>query len=113
MASNNKDTVSAVLTANDLLTGDVVYWAQQGHWSRHAEMAERAIDADQRQVLTETGLAQEAANLVVGAYLVDLSGDGVNARPKLLREARRRSGPSIALPIHKTIIQSGLRHVSI
>lgn len=83
----------AVLTANDLLTGAIVYWTG-ARWSERFAEAARA-DAAERDTLTAVGADEEARNVVVGAYLVTLGADGA---PALLRERQRLAGPSIALP---------------
>lgn len=89
-----KITGPAVLSANDLLTGRVVWWTGDA-WSELFERAARAGDDAARTVLAATAVAEEADDVVVGAALVPLDENG---RPSGLREGRRHAGPSIALP---------------
>lgn len=85
----------AVLTANDLLTGDVVFWTGVD-WARSIDAAVRGVGEDEREALAGIGRSEEAQNRVVGAYLVAL--DPVTGSPAELRERRRLAGPSIAIP---------------
>jgi len=87
----------AVLTANRLLTGDTVFWSGCD-WVASIHEAARAADACARTALAETGKAEEAANRVVGTYLVAL--DPVTGEPTTLRETRRLAGPSVAIPVN-------------
>ncbi|MCF3932918.1 DUF2849 domain-containing protein [Acuticoccus sp. M5D2P5] len=85
----------SILTANEILSGEVVYWSGDA-WSRSVDDAVRAGDDGARETLTATGKAEEDANRVVGAYLVVL--DAVTSVPVELRERRRLAGPSFPLP---------------
>ena len=82
----------AVLTANDLLSGRVVWWTGSD-WSE--AYGDAATAAAEDAGLTARAAAEEAANRVVGAIVVALDEAGA---PKGLREGRRHAGPSIALP---------------
>lgn len=90
-----KATSTAVLTANDLLSGAIVYW-DGAAWETSLATAKRATGADAQATLEAAGKAEEAANTVVGAYLMAL--DPVSGEPIALRERQRLAGPSIALP---------------
>jgi len=85
----------AVLTANDLLTGDVVFWTGTD-WTRAFAAAVRGAGAAEHEALAAIGREEEAGNRVVGAYLVVL--DPVGGAPVELRERRRLAGPSITIP---------------
>ncbi|MCB1341917.1 MAG: DUF2849 domain-containing protein [Pseudooceanicola sp.] len=81
-----------VVTANDLLLGDVIYRTETGDWTRALSEAEvlrdeGAAEDRLRQALQQPGTA-------VGAYLaeVKLSADG--PQPAHFREAFRATGPS-------------------
>ncbi|WMS43997.1 DUF2849 domain-containing protein [Acuticoccus sp. MNP-M23] len=90
-----KPNSTAILTANDLLTGTIVYWTGTS-WSRALDDAKRATDGDAHGVLEAIGRAEEAVDNVVGAYLVVL--DSLTGKPIALRERQRWFGPSVALP---------------
>ena len=66
-----------VLTANDLVEGDSV-WLGAGGWVRDIRAARVAATPEQAGALEAEGAAAEAADRVVGAYLVavDLAADG-------------------------------------
>ena len=80
-----------VLTANDLLSGRIVWWTGEG-WSEAFADAR----ADTAEALAAIAAREEAANRVVGALAVPLGEDG---RPTGLREGRRLAGPSPSLSI--------------
>ena len=84
----------AVLSANDLRSGRVVWWTGFG-WGSEFREAATADDDDARETLARIGRTEEAANTVVGPALVPLGPRGL---PAALREARRLAGPSITLP---------------
>lgn len=90
-----KPTSTAVLTANDLVTGAIVYWTG-ADWAKSIAFAKRATGEGAQATLETAGKAEEAANIVVGAYLMAL--DPVSGTPLELRERQRLAGPSIALP---------------
>lgn len=91
-----KSDLPAVLTANDLLDGDAVWWTGAG-WSRSIEEAAIATDAAARDALTALigDPAQEAA--VVVPYLVTVARDCGATTPVVRREAiRAERAPTFA-----------------
>jgi hypothetical protein len=81
-----------VVTANDLLEGDVIYQTADNQWSRHHHEAELIEDEE----LANARLAHAAAqkNLIVGAYLADAKAGPDGPEPIHFREAFRTRGPS-------------------
>ncbi|MGC8202816.1 DUF2849 domain-containing protein [Aliiroseovarius sp. PTFE2010] len=80
-----------VVTANDLLLGDVIYLDANGDWTR--SHAQAALFADQDQA--EAKLAQAMADLhVVGAELKDAAPGEDGPEPTHFREEFRATGPS-------------------
>ena len=80
-----------VVTANDLLEGDVIYQTQSG-WTRDladAEVLTDEADADLRLID-----AAQQHSTVVGAYLADVANDSGAPTPKHFREDFRATGPS-------------------
>ena len=82
-----------VLTANDLLEGDVVYRAPDGAWTRHLGAARLFMDeAEADRSLAAAGSQQGA---VVDPYLAAaVPGERGGPRPAHIREAFRAAGPS-------------------
>lgn len=81
-----------VLTANDLLEGDVIYLAEDGRWTRDLSQAEILTDeADAQLRLIE---AEQQADRLVGPYLADVTPGANGPEPVHFREAFRRTGPS-------------------
>ena len=89
-------TTKAILTANDVRSGDIVFWTADQSWSASIEDALIGYGKDETDQLTAIGEQAEAANTVVGAYLVALKPEETTARiPVKMREVRRLAGPSI------------------
>ncbi|MBM9594183.1 DUF2849 domain-containing protein [Roseitranquillus sediminis] len=83
---------TSIVTANDLLTGDVVYLTAAGDWSlRHGD-AELLTEEAQAQTLLRA--AEEQYDQVVGPYLAEAEPGPDGARPIHFREAFRARGPS-------------------
>lgn len=85
----------SVLTANDILSGRVVWWTGDA-WGEGFEGAAKADDDAARASFEEIATAEEAADRVVSAAVVEL--DPTSGLPIALREERRLAGPSISLP---------------
>lgn len=80
-----------VITANDLLVGDVIYQTLTG-WSRDLNDAEVLTDeahADLRAIE-----ASQQINDVVGVYAMDIDTGPDGLKTKHFREAFRAKGPS-------------------
>ena len=89
-------TTKAILTANDVRNGDIVFWTAEQSWSTSINDAAIGYDKDETDQLTQAGEKAEAANTVVGAYLIALRPEDTTARvPVKMREVRRLAGPSI------------------
>lgn len=78
-----------LLTGNDLVSGDVLWWTGHG-WSRH--LADAAPIAGNAATLIA---AQEAAQAVVGAYTIEADADNGNLRPRHIKERIRATGPTV------------------
>ena len=89
-------TTKAILTANDVRNGDVVFWTADQVWSASIDDALIGYGKEEINALVDEGARAEAANTVVGAYLVALQpGDTLARIPVKMREVRRLAGPSI------------------
>ncbi|MCR9126574.1 MAG: DUF2849 domain-containing protein [Rhodobacteraceae bacterium] len=81
-----------VVTANDLLLGDVIYMAADGTWVRSLAQAEIISDEAEAQIrLLDAARQQDRA---VGAYLADVTAGTRGPAPVHFREAFRATGPS-------------------
>ena len=81
-----------VVTANDLLEGDVVYLTADERWSRRLSRAE--LITDEAHATIRLLDAQRQADIVVGAYLADARATDHGPAPTHFREAFRMRGPS-------------------
>ena len=79
-----------VITANDLLSGEVVYLDASHRWSAELNAAKVFSVIDEAEV--ELAAAFSEAD-VVGAYLAEVTDDALIA-PKHYREGFRHKGPS-------------------
>ena len=82
-----------VLTANDLLEGDVVYLAPDGAWTRHLAAARLFLDeAEANRSLAD---AESREDAVINPYLANVKNSVENIlQPSHFREAFRARGPS-------------------
>ncbi|WP_420002470.1 DUF2849 domain-containing protein [Arenibacterium sp. LLYu02] len=81
-----------VVTANDLLEGDVIYLTAANDWTRDLKAAELIEDEAEAQLrLLE---AQSQQKIAVGAYLADAKAGEHGPEPVHFREDFRRTGPS-------------------
>ena len=81
-----------IVTANDLLEGDVIYLTADDRWSRH--MAEAELITDEAHAQLRLLDAERQSDRVVGAYLADAKPGPSGPEPTHFREAFRRRGPS-------------------
>ncbi len=80
-----------ILTANDLLLGDVIYLNNSKEWVR--ELKNAYIFADQEEADTALKIA-EANSALVGAYLAEVDPSASIATANHFREEFRATGPS-------------------
>ena len=81
-----------VVTANDLLEGDVIYLAADGSWTR--DLSQAALLTDEDEAKARLAQAEAQADLLVGAYLADMKEGEHGPEPVHFREDFRRTGPS-------------------
>jgi hypothetical protein len=84
-----------VVTANELTSGDVVFRNAVGGWSRGIDAAQVFPCQDTGFVALGEAQADEQANIVMGAYLVEVSADEGGIRPVHIRERIRALGPTV------------------
>lgn len=80
-----------VITANDLLQGDVIYQTATG-WTRRLQEAEVLTDEADADLRLIDAIQQ--VDLVVGAYLADIKLVDGTPHPTHFREDFRATGPS-------------------
>ena len=81
-----------IITANDLLEGDVVYFTAAATWSRDIQKAEVFSVEAIAQVRLIEAMAQ--ATIIVGAYLMPIQHTKDGHAPTHFREEFRTKGPS-------------------
>ncbi|RED12967.1 DUF2849 domain-containing protein [Pontivivens insulae] len=84
---------SQIVTANDLMMGDVIYLTPEGGWSRDHADAIVATSQDEADELLAQAQAQQLK--IVGPYLAEaVLDDAGRPGPVHFREAFRTRGPS-------------------
>ncbi|HWI84821.1 MAG TPA: DUF2849 domain-containing protein [Sphingomonas sp.] len=78
-----------LLTGNDLVTGDVIWWSGNG-WSRHVADAVDVGDKGERIATTE-----EAARRVNSSYIIDAAAGPTGPVPLHIKERIRATGPTV------------------
>ncbi len=81
-----------VVTASDLLEGDVIYLTEFDTWSR--ELADAELIDDEAHAAIRLLDAERQGNIVVGAYLADAKAGPDGPEPVHFREGFRSRGPS-------------------
>lgn len=94
-----------IITASDLLDGDVIYQTLTDQWSRHLNEAEIITDEAHAQIRLLDAERQNGA--LVGVYLADVTIGENGPEPVHFREEFRRTGPSN----YRHGKQEGLAHV--
>jgi hypothetical protein len=84
----------AVITANSLLEGDVVFWAGGG-WVEALADAERFDDASTLEATLQK--AKRQVTTVIDAYAIDIVMEGGQPVPASYRERIRALGPTTHL----------------
>ena len=79
-----------VITANDLLTGEVVYLDPAHRWSPNLSAAKVFDILDEAEAELAAAFSEA---VVVGAYLAEVGSDSV-VTPRHYRETFRQKGPS-------------------
>ena len=82
-----------ILTGNDLLTGDVTWWTGSG-WSTAVNDA-APLTNDDAAIIT----AEERAQRVVSAYVIDATRDAQGIRPAHIKDRVRALGPTVRLDL--------------
>lgn len=81
-----------VITANDLVSGAVVYWTRERAWT--GDLA-AAVVLEGDEALRELAAATADEARAVGPYLMDVDRVGTPAGRGRLREEIRNAGPTI------------------
>ncbi|MDN5785526.1 DUF2849 domain-containing protein [Pseudorhodobacter sp.] len=81
-----------IVTANDLISGDVIYLTAADTWSRQHNEAELIEDEAHAQLRLLDATAQK--RIAVGAYLADARRGDRGPEPVHFREDFRTRGPS-------------------
>lgn len=88
----SKTPTPQIVSANDLLDGDVVYLTNFGDWTRLIEEAAIALTSNAADALLA---AADQPDKVVGPYLVPVDQSDDGPVPRHFRERFRVDGPSV------------------
>jgi len=81
-----------VVTGNALIEGDVVYQTADDGWTR--DLAHAEVLSDEAQANLRLLMAEGQPEVIVGAYLADVTPGTDGPMPIHFREGFRRTGPS-------------------
>ncbi|MEM9472567.1 MAG: DUF2849 domain-containing protein [Pseudomonadota bacterium] len=90
-----EDCSEYVVTANDVLSGDTVFRTPDEKWVRGIDGAAVLKCEDSGFVALGEAQQDERANIVMGAYLVEVSRETGAIRPVHIRERIRALGPTV------------------
>lgn len=82
----------SVVTANDLLKGDVIYLDHGDGWTR--DLARAAVFSERAEAEAKLAFAAGQPSIAVGAYLAPVTQGPDGPEPTHFREDFRRTGPS-------------------
>jgi len=104
-----KAAAPRILTANDLLEGDVVFLGHGG-WVRDHRAARVARNAEEAAAIEALGAEARAARQIIDPYLIEVSleADGTPA-PLRYRERLRTLGPTVRPDLGKQAERSARR----
>jgi len=88
------DNQPQIVTANDLLSGDVVYLTKTAAWTRKIAEASIVENAQAGAALLAVAEAQAKMNIVVAPYLIPVDASASPPRPIQYREIIRADGPT-------------------
>jgi sulfite reductase (NADPH) hemoprotein beta-component len=109
MSAPKRPSLPAILLANDLLDGEVVFWTGRA-WSPLPREAFVAHDEDAAGDLEQAAKAGQNAQKVVDANLVDVTVDEAGvATPRHYREKIKTQGPTTRRDLGK---QAGLYNIA-
>lgn len=83
-----------IVTANDLLSGDVVYLTVTAVWTRRIGEAAVVANVEAGAALLAEAEAQVKKNIVVAPYLIPVDASLSPPKPIQYREVLRAEGPS-------------------
>ena len=90
-----EDCSEYVVTANEVLSGDTVFRTANEKWVRGIDGAAVLKCEDTGFVALGEAQKDEHANIVMGAYLVEVSRESGAIRPVHIRERIRALGPTV------------------
>ncbi|VAW12846.1 hypothetical protein MNBD_ALPHA09-352 [hydrothermal vent metagenome] len=94
MGKHQDQETLRVLTANDLLTGEVVFLTSQGTWSRDLDQARLAQTSQELASLDAVAASAAIEAATVGAYVIEVGRDPDGGLcPLAPREKIRLLGP--------------------
>jgi hypothetical protein len=87
-----------LITAHELLTGEVVYWTEAGAWSKHIKDAAAFPDEPADAAIAT---AKKQSTIVTNVYLVEADAPGQPSSRVRLRETIRAQGPTVRRDLGK------------
>lgn len=90
-----------ILTANNLIDGEVVFLTSDKSWSKDIDLAHKATSAEEAEALMAIGEKAEMSCEVVGLYLVGVDELDGKLKADHIRERIRTLGPTVRQDLGK------------
>ena len=95
--------MSQIIIANDLRTGEIVYFAQDRSWTADLAKAQRFASADEAKAVLESKEMAGSGTKVIGAEAIALTGAAGGDRPESLRDRIRAIGPTVRTDLNRAL----------
>lgn len=102
MTGKLKDGANYVVTANELLSGDVVFRNANGGWTPGIDAAQVLDTQDKAFVALGEAQKDERANIVMAPVLIEVALNEGAVRPVHIRERIRALGPTVRADLART-----------
>jgi hypothetical protein len=95
--------MSQIIIANDLRTGEIVYFAQDRSWTDDLARAKRFDSEEDAVAVVESKEIAAFSNTVVGVEAIAVSGSTAADRPVSFRDVIRATGPTVREDLNRVL----------
>lgn len=95
--------MTQIIIANDLRTGEIVYFAQDWTWTDDLARAKRFETEQDAAAVVESKEIAAFSNTVVGVEAIAMNGADEKDRPVSFRDQIRAIGPTVRADLNRTL----------